>query len=65
MAFHRTSRDRTQMMRGVVRSLSRIASIVNARFRQPERAGISSHTDISKQPLARQGGGLLSFQEAF
>jgi hypothetical protein len=63
MAFPRTNPDRTQMMRGVVRSLSRVASSGNVRFRQPGRAGISLLADINTQPLARQGGGLLSFRE--
>lgn len=63
MAFHRTNRDRMRTTLGVVPSLSRIASIVNVKFRRLGRAGISSHTDINTQPLARQGGGLLSFRE--
>ncbi len=63
MAFHRTNRDRMRTTPGGERSLSRIASIVNVKFRQLGRAGISLLADINTQPLARQGGGLLSFRE--
>lgn len=63
MAFHRTNRDRMRTTPGGERSLLRIASIVNVKFRQPGRAGISLQANIYRQPLARQGGGLLSFRE--
>ena len=64
MAFHRTNRDRMRTTPGGERSLLRIASIVNVKFRQLGRAGISLLADINTQPLALQGGGLLLLKEA-